>query len=188
MKKIMLNLCAVICTAAVMTVAIEATTGCKSVPTNDTMYTTSYAIGIAAGLITNETKIDDASRNAVCEIMGIVRYCVPETNETFMVAWMTKATDHVTQLIEAGKLTAAQGKMVLTAFSLACQGLDYIFEVRYPSAKVYKDLVVAAIDGFCDGFLTVFKPVNVSETRSSCTAQYYDAEAYNWLKANRKIK
>lgn len=181
-----MNLCAAICAGTMTVVVLESATGCKSVPTNDTMYMTSYAVGVATGLISNNTKIDNDTRNAICDIINIVRQCVPETNQTFEVAWMPIAVKHVEKLITEGKLNVAQGKMVITAFSLACQGIDYIFEIRYPSAKTYRDLVIAAIDGFADGFLTVFKPIN-GALASPATLQY-DVEAYNWLKENARYR
>lgn len=182
MKKAITKMFVVLCVALGITCV-----GCKSLPSNDVMYTTTYAIGVSTGMVANQTKIDDATRNATCEIMGIVQTCVPETNETFQVAWMEKAEKHVADLIKAEKLNEAQGKMVLTVFSLACQGLDYIFEVRYPNAKQYKELVSAAINGFTGGFLTVFKPVNV-ETCVDCgeRGMTFDVNAYNWLMQNRK--
>jgi len=169
------SLCVALTTASV---------GCKSVPTTDTMYRTSYAVGVTTGMIANETKIDDASRNAICDVLNIVSSCVPETNQTFEAAWMPIAKAHIAKLVEDGKLDAAQARMVETTFSLIVQGIDYLFEYRFPKAKAYKEVVIAAIDGFTGGFLTVFKPAN--DTLSSARTVEFDAQAYQWLKANKK--
>lgn len=171
--------------ATALCVALVTTSvGCKSIPTTDSMYRTSYAVGVATGMIANETKIDDASRNAICDIINVVSSCIPETNQTFEAAWTPIAKAHIAKLVEDGKLDDAQARMVETVFSLAIQGIDYLFEYRYPKAKTYKEVVVAAIDGFSSGFLKVFKPANA--TLSASRTVELDAEAYQWLKANRK--
>lgn len=156
--------------------------GCTSLPTNDTMYSTTCAIGVATGMVTNGTKIDDASRNAICDIMNEVSQCIPETNQTFSAAWTPIANAHTDKLIADGKLTAEQGVLVMKAFDLVVSGIDYIFEVRFQKAKQYKGLVSAAVDGFTDGFLSVFKPVN-GELASGRSVTF-DADAYEWLTKN----
>lgn len=158
--------------------------GCKSMPTSDAMYTTSYAIGVATGMVANETNIDDATRKAVCEVIELVTECVPETNQTFSVAWTPIADKRVAELVSGGKLTENQGELVKKAFSVVVSGIDYIFEVRYPKAKEYKELVTASVNGFTDGFVTVFKVSG--DTRDSGLAAIVDIEAYNWLKRNAK--
>jgi len=141
--------------------------GCKTLPTPETMETTSYAIGVSTGLVANMTKIDDDSRNAICDIMGAVATVIPEDGQTFEDAWMDVAKRHTQALIDKGTITQAQGELILAAVRLAVKGIDYVF-IRYPEAKQYKELVTAATRGFCNGFLTVFKPVNGEKV--SCTA------------------
>jgi len=172
MKKAMFAALAVVCAVFV---------GCKTVPTTEDIYSTSYAVGVSAGLVCNMTKIDDTSRNAVIDIMNEVQQCVPATNQTFEAAWTPIAKSHVAQLIADGKIDKGQGDLILALFGLAVKGIDYIFEVRYPQAKQYRDLTVAAVDGFIGGFLTVFKPANVTDARGTVL---YDAEAYEYLKQN----
>jgi len=155
-------------------------TGCKSIPSTDQMYLTSQTIGVATGLVANQCKIDDESRNAVVEIMNEVVQCIPETNQTFEVAWTPIAQAHVNKLIADGKIDAGQGALIMAAFNVVVKGIDYIFEIRYPKAKQYKELVIAAVDGFSDGFLAVFKPVNVE----ACSARVVDLKAYDWLREN----
>lgn len=180
MKKLMLAL------AAAVTVAIV---GCKTIPSTDKMYVISEAIGFSTGMVVNETKVDDATRNAIVEIMGIVCECVPETNQTFEAAWTPIAKAHTQKLIDDGKITEQQGTLIMAGFGLVAKGIDYIFEVRYPEAKQYKDLVCAAIDGFSNGFLTVFKPVNVNSAKRGGSFQPYDPAAYDYLKRDaRKMK
>ena len=175
-------------------VACAIFTGCKSLPTAEGMYSTTYAIGAAAGMVANQTVpdccSDDNTRNTVIEIINIVSTCIPETNQTFASAWTPIAQEHVDQLIADGKLDQTQGTLVMTAFSLVVKGVDYVFEVRYPKAKEYKELVVSAINGFSCGFLTTFKPCNeCSDTEcDECIAKRdgkveYDVDAFEYLMA-----
>lgn len=153
-------------------------TGCKSVPTTDGMYTTANAIGVSAGMVANLSKIDDQSRNVVVDIINEVDQCIPQTNQTFEAAWTPVAEAHTAKLIEDGKITKEQAVLILKAFNLAVCGIDYLFDVRYPKARQYQDLVEAAVHGFTDGFLTVFKPVNTFGASNGIT---FDAPAYNYL-------
>lgn len=162
------------------------TVGCKSLPTSESMYTTTHAIGVATGMVANGTEIDDASRNAVCDIVNEVAKCIPDTNETFSAAWTPIAKEHTDKLIAEGKLSTTQGVLVMQAFSIAVSGIDYVFEVRYPNAKQYKELVSASVNGFTDGFLTVFKSVDVSNQRGRSVI--FDIEAYEWLKSANLTK
>lgn len=162
--------------------------GCKTVPTVDVIKSTAYAIGCASGLVANETKIDDKSRNAVVEIVMVVRGVVPEEGHTFQEAWTAVAKDYATKLVQEGKLTADQAALVVNGVAVAATGVDYIF-IRYPKAKEYKELVAAAVAGFSDGFLTTFKPVDTAKPADarSVTATY-DKEAYVFLKEAFKTK
>jgi hypothetical protein len=156
--------------------------GCTSLPSSDTMYSTTCAIGVATGMVANGTDIDDASRNAICDIMNEVSQCIPETNQTFSAAWTPIAKAHADSLVADGKITAEQGVLVMKAFDIVVSGIDYVFEVRYPKAKQYKELVSAAVDGFTDGFLSVFKQVDGA--LSSGRSVTFDIDAYEWLKKN----
>ena len=54
--------------------------GCKSIPTVDTMTKTSIAIGYSAGLVANQIKIDDVSRNAVIDIVNKANSVIPNAD------------------------------------------------------------------------------------------------------------
>ena len=170
MKKILMII------AAAMTAVI---TGCKSIPTPESMTTTAYTVGIASGVVANQTKIDDTSRNVVIDIMNEVEMCVPQTNETFESAWMPIARNHTQKLFDEGKIDRGQYDLIISAFDVACKGIDYLVTVRFPKAHEYTELINAATHGFCDGFLSVFKPANVvAATHTSVAA---DKEALKYL-------
>lgn len=164
--------------------ACAAFTGCKSIPTMENMYAMSYTIGAAAGMVANETGIDEDARDAVVGIVGVVSRCTPETNQTFEAAWTPIAQEHADRLVADGKIDAAQSALVMSAFSLVVKGIDYIFDVRYPKARQYRELVAAAVDGFSNGFLIVFKPADQT-AKSPGSRICYDVEAYEHLQGNR---
>lgn len=173
MKKLMLVLMAMVGVVAA---------GCKSVPSAEKMETVSAAIGCSAGLVLDLTKIDEDSRETVIEVINEVARCAPAEGQTFEDAWMPIAKEKIDELVQRGKIDAGEGVIVLAATRVACLGIDYIFEVRYPKAKQYKELVFAAINGFSGGFLSVFKPVNMLKSANDAERIVYDKEAYEYLK------
>jgi len=174
MKKLVLGaIAAIACSAAVV--------GCKSIPTDSQMYTTSYAVGASTGLIADMTKIDDKTRNKVIEIVNIVDTHIPQTNETFTEAWTPIANRYIAKWVEDGDINAAQGVLISKTFDIACNGIDYLFNIRYPQARQYQDLTAAATHGFCDGFLVTFKPANT--LTATGTNVQIDKAAYEYLSA-----
>lgn len=160
--------------------ALALLTGCKSVPTPEQMKSTSTAIGVAAGLVANETKIDDNTRNAVVAVMEEVARATPAQGQSFEDAWTPVAKDVIAKLVADGKIDEGQGQLALAAFSIAVKGVDYIFDIRFPKAREYEELVAAASAGFIEGFLTVFKPVDPA--KKSVAAPQPDEAALKWLR------
>jgi len=169
----------VLCAAAMLVF-----TGCKSLPTVDKMQSVASAIGAAAGLVANETKIDDNARNTIVAIMEEVAKVVPQSGQSFEDAWTPVAKEVVAKLVADGKITEGVGTLALATFGIVVKGIDYIFDVRYPKAREYEELVSAAVSGFTSGFLAVFKPANAEEAKS--LELKADKEAYGWLKARVK--
>lgn len=167
------------CAIALIAALVIVVTGCKSIPTVEKMETTARLVGTSAGMVVNMTKIDEKSKTVVVEIMKIVETSVPQTNQTFTEAWTPIAKEHVTKLIQDGKIDAGQGELILTGFNLACEGLDYVFEVRYPKARTYKELVEAAVHGFIGGFTSVVNGVSLKSTSDLS----YDEKAFDYLKS-----
>ena len=169
MKKIMI---------ACMAFAMAFIFGCK--PTVEQMKNTATAIGYAAGLVANETPINDDARNAIVDILNEVRECVPSEGQTFADAWTPVIKEKVAAFVKAGKIDAATGELVTNVAIMAAKTIDYLFDIRYPEAKKYAELVSAGASGAIDGFLTAFKPVN-DGARDTALA---DKEAYDWFKKN----
>lgn len=158
-------------------------TGCKSVPSANTLYITSKAIGVSVALVANETKIDNTARNEIVNIVNLVDVYVPTTNETITVGLDKIVNAYVDKIYDEGKITDDQKKLILDVAKVMVDGIDYIVYVRYPKIGDNAVLVEAAIHGYSDGFLTYFKPANTMSA-SSATIDY-DYEAYMFFKARK---
>lgn len=152
--------------------------GCT--PSAEQVNATATAIGYAAGLVVNQTNIKDDARNAIVSVLNDVRACIPEKGQSFVEAWTPAIKLKVAELVAAGKIDAATGEIVTTVSIMAAKAVDYMFDIRFPKAKEYEELVAAGASGVIDGFLTVFKPANEC---TDCT-RGYDKEAYEWFKEN----
>lgn len=162
--------------------------GCKGTPTVDEMTKTATTIGRAAGLVANQTKIDDASRAVVIEIVTRATNVVPKVDQSFTDAWTPIATEVTNKLVAEGKIDAGQAILIQGAFTVACKGLDYLTTVKYPKARQYENLTSAAVYGFSGGFLEVFKPTN-GALAAVKAAYEYDQGAYDYLmKAQKKAE
>lgn len=150
-------------------------TGCT--PSAEQINKTASAIGTAAGLVANQTKVDDVTRNTIVQILGEVRECVPGNNQSFVDAWSPVIDSKIAQLVAAGKITAVVGTIVKPIAVMAAEAIDYTFD-RYPKAKKSEELVRAGATGVIDGFLTVFKPVN---TVAAGSKPVYDEKAYEYF-------
>jgi len=126
MKKLAISAIAAVLSAVVLI-------GCKTTPSTEVLYATSYSIGVSAALVLDQTKLDDNARNTIIDIVGKIDESVPQTNVTFYAAWMNIAATHVEKLIESGKIDKSQGTIIMTAFSAAVQTLDYIVYKRFPT-------------------------------------------------------
>lgn len=155
-------------------------TGCDETPTYSQLYTASQSVGLASGMIVNETKIDDASRNAVVDVIGLVAAVTPATNQTFATTWVPVAKSYTEDLVNAGKLDAGQAALVVGGVNVAAIGVDYLFE-KYPKAKEYKELDAAVVKGFTEGFLAVVKPSDCDGC-SERSVVNYDKKAYDYIK------
>ena len=169
MKKLMLG---------ALAVSLAFFTGCK--PTVEQIKATATAVGYAAGLVANETPIKEEARNTIVDILGEVRGCIPAEGQSFAEAWEPVIKEKVAALVKAGKIDSATGEIVTMVALMAAKGVDYLFDVRFPEARKYEELVAAGVSGAVDGFLTTFKPVNAKAVDVD-----YDKDAYKWLKSHK---
>lgn len=172
------------------TAAATLFTGCT--PDAEQINKAASAIGVAAGLVANQTNIDPIARNTAIDILGEVRTYIPSGDQTFVNTWTPIIDAKIAELVRAGKITASVGILVKPAALMAAQAIDYTFD-RYPKAKKDEELVRAGATGVIDGFLTVFKPANCDEKDdcSDCTVRAsakasYDKKAYEYFQEKFK--
>lgn len=158
---------AVMCMAFVM--------GCKSIPSEETIRGTAESIGRAAGYAVELGKTKTEVKETIIKVLDIAAKVVPETNQTFIVAWKPLIDDEVAKLVAAGKLKDADAALVKNALYVACDGVDLVF-TRYPKAREYKNLVSAATGGFVTGFKSVV-------SFASGERVDYDKNAYEILRS-----
>lgn len=153
-------------------------TGCdKQLPTPEKMETTSRAIGVAAGYVAGQTKMDAEAKAAVTEVVKAVAKTTPAKGQSFEDAWTPVAKEVVAKLVADKKLKEGQDVIVLAAVNVATKALDYEFNVRFPKAREVTELVTAAVRGFTDGFLSTF---NVGNALKAVPVEM-DKEAYDYL-------
>lgn len=150
--------------------------GCEpKLPTVEKMEKTANAVGVAAGMVASQVKIDTETRAAIKEVLAKVAEVTPAAGQSFTDAWTSVAEEALAKLVADGKINDAQAAVAKTAFSVFTKGLDYLFDIRYPKAKEYKELVDAAVRGFTTGFLSAF-----SDAMKAAPLDY-DKDAYEYL-------
>lgn len=160
--------------AAIAVACMTFMTGCKSLPTEDTIRGTAESIGRAAGYAVELSKTKTEVKETIIKVLDAATKVVPETNQTFIVAWKPLIDDEVAKLVDDGKLKEDDAVLVKSALYVACDGIDLVF-TRYPKAREYKNLVSAATGGFVIGFKSV---VNFTGGERAG----YDKDAYEILR------
>ena len=176
----MKKLIAIVCASVALFLS-----GCKTLPTPAELETASYAIGVSTAMVCNMTKISDKDRQIVIDIMNEVKYCCPTAGQTVVDAWTKTAQDYVKKLVDAKEITEAEGLLIFKTFGVVASAADYMMRVRWPKIGQYTDLVLAATNGFCDGFLAAFKPADADRFAVRAASRDYDVEAYNYLMRTR---
>ena len=131
--------------------------GCKTIPSEATMESTSYAVGMAASYVINKSNIDEVSKNAIIEIISCVSDKIPSADKTFNDIWMEISQKTTAKWVETKKITQVQAESINNAFKVLSDGIDYLITKRYPDVKLYENLVRVAVKGFTNGFMTTFK-------------------------------
>lgn len=171
-------------TAAFFAAIVVVFAGCDKLPSAEKIENVSKTIGYAAGLTCDLTKVSDKTRTVTLEVMDIVDDVIPLTNQTFIAAWTPVIDETISNFVNKGKITASEGVIVKAVMAAVTQGLDYVFEVRWPKAKEYKELVSAAVRGFTEGFKTVIKPANMKAAAGFDYDEDEFRKAQTWFKAN----
>jgi hypothetical protein len=154
--------------------------GCKSLPTEDRMYSVAEKIGIAAGYAVELNNTENDVKTAVINVFDSLSKIIPETNQTFGVVWKPIIDNNINKLVIDNKLKSENVLIVKNILYVTCDGIDLVF-IRYPKAKQYKNLIYVAVDGFTIGFK------NTINSTKSIRAEY-DKQAYDILSKKLKNK
>lgn len=178
---------AVLTVAATIAASIGIT-GCDKLPSPEKIEILSTSVGVAAGCAVDIAGTSDKDRQAILDVLDVLDDVVPEQGQSFLYAWTPVISETVDKLVADGKLDVKAAPIVKNALFVAAQGLDYMFEVRWPKAREYKDLVSSGIRGFTSGFKTIIRPSNALQAAKLD----YNEDEYNrateWFKKNLKTK
>lgn len=163
-----------------------AVSGCKYPPSDEKGRKIGVGVGGATGLVLDACGLDDESRNATIEIVTGICTTTPQEGETIEQCWTRIAEETVKRLQEAGKLTSAQAAAVLAAFKLVIKAWQ-ILEERHPEVKAWCSFTVAVVNGFCTGFLAVYKPANCNGGCDEGCCEI-DMQAYKALQTTAEAK
>lgn len=159
--------------------------GCISVDTTpENVKSVSYSVGYTAGIVANQFKIDDNSRNEICSIMNEIKSYIPQKDQTLSEVWTPIANQHTQKLLTENKITEQQKFVILNTFKIITDGVDYLMTNKLKNIKVYADLTEIAVNNFIDGFLTVFSPSNVMSF-GPAAIEFVDKDTYNYLMSSR---
>lgn len=161
-------------------VFLALTTGisaCRSL-TSGGIYAVSSAVGAAAGLVVSQIGMSDEAHTVLCEIVKEASSVIPADGKTFEACWSPLARRHVDDLKRAGKLSETEAAIILSAFGVVIDGMDYL-RSTHDEVSASLDLVAQAVDGFASGFMAM--------ARSDSTREivHYDVKAYEFLKSRR---
>lgn len=182
MKPYMVTIVTIFCMMALFVL------GCHTLPDADTFYALGKAGGGTTAIVmmtvekSQEGGIDADVHNATADLVAMVTQVIPQPGQTLEEAWTPIAQAHTDQLVKEGKITAIQGAAIMAGFKLIVTGFAAL-EERYPNIREYRDRIEAALNGFGDGFLSVYLPVNMMYGRSPAKLVQIDTHTYNRLQA-----
>ena len=168
--------------------AVAAVSGCKHVPTEDSVRKIASAFGGTTGLVLDQCELDSKSQDVIIYIVTLGYTIVPSEGQTIFDSWKDIARRHVESLITGGRITAMQGDLILSAFDLVLKGIALLVE-RYPDVGTYGSLTTAAVEGFCNGFLAVYKPADQNGVCTDCCEECtIDVKTFKALKSSEEAR
>jgi hypothetical protein len=133
------------------------------------------AIGKAAGLVIEKSKLSDTDKQNFLKIVNKVSLFTPQTNETFEVTWENAAKEEITILIENGKVKDDVGVIIVKCIKIAGKGIDLAIKKK-SETEIKIENVKAAVSGVIDGIESVIKPINtMMSARNNCKDIDYEA-------------
>ena len=145
-------------------------TGCKTLPTTETVNNVSYTLGASTALVIKMMKLDADTMSSVNMVIASLKNVVPSQEETFEEVWTPVADELIAKLVAEGKLDDQKAKLVSKAVNAIAKGLDRLFE-KHAEWRKYGDLVRTALDGFMRGYEVVMKFKNSAAAENADRAE-----------------
>lgn len=140
----------------VVAAALSVLTGCKTVPTTETVNNVSYTMGASTALVIKMMKLDGEVLSTVNMVLASVKEVVPQQGQTFDDVWTPIAEKAIARLVEEGRIDEKHAKYARKAVNGIIKGIDRLFE-KNPKWVQYEDLVRVGVDAFLNGYSVVMK-------------------------------
>jgi hypothetical protein len=140
----------------VVAAALSVLTGCKTVPTAETVNNVSYTMGASTAIVIKMMKLDSEVLTTVNMVLASVKEVVPQQGQTFNDVWTPIADKAIDKLVAESRITDNHAKYARQAVNGIIKGIDRLFEKNTKWVQ-YEDLVRVGVDAFLNGYNVVMK-------------------------------
>lgn len=161
---------------------ITAISGCKTIPSQESVTLISKGIGAAAAVACNLNEVDQSTFVAITQIVSTVRMTIPSEDSTYALVWDPIIQKELNKIYDDGKLTDDQFHTCNKITKMITVGIDYLYS-KHEVWKTYNDLSICVIDGFCEGFVSVFNKVINDKKNSVRQPLVFDYQAYKYFRS-----
>lgn len=140
----------------VIVATLSVLTGCKTIPTTETVNNVSYTMGASTALVIKMMKLDGEVLSTVNMVLASVKEVVPQQGQSFNDVWTPIAEKAITRLVEEGRIDEKHAIYARQAVNGVIRGIDRLFE-KNPKWVQYEDLVRVGADAFLNGYSVVMK-------------------------------
>ena len=140
----------------VVAAALSVLTGCKTVPTTETVNNVSYTMGASTALVIKMMKLDAEVLTTVNMVLASVKEVIPQQGQTYNDVWTPIAEQAIDRLVQESRITEKHAKYARQAVNGVIKGIDRLFE-KNPKWTQYEDLVRVGVDAFLNGYSVVMK-------------------------------
>lgn len=164
---------------------VTAISGCKTIPSQESVTLISKGIGAAAAVACNLNEVDQSTLVAITQIVSKVRITIPSEDSTYASIWDPIIQKELNKIYQDGKLTDDQFHNCNKIMKMVTTGIDYLY-TKHKTWKTYNDLAICVIDGFCEGFVSVFNKVINDKKNSIRQPLAFDYQAYKYFRSIQK--
>lgn len=159
--------------------------GCKTIPTQESVTLISKGIGAAAAVACNLNEVDQNTLVAITQIVSKVKVTIPASDSTYSSVWDPIIEKELNKIYDDGKLTDDQFYNCNKIMKMVTVGIDYLYK-KHEAWKTYNELAICVIDGFCEGFISVFNKVINDKNNAARRPLSFDYQAYKYFRSIQK--